>query len=104
MSGGGRPSDRPVDARGFSLAIVATRWHEEVTEALVASAVAAFFYLRIVVLMYFSEPADDGPTIALPSPLTMTALAIAVAATVILGVIPQPLLDLADKASLFAGN
>ena len=29
--------------------------------ALVASAVAAFFYLRVIVLMYFSEPAADGP-------------------------------------------
>ena len=71
--------------------------------ALVASAVAAFFYLRIVVLMYFSEPAEDGPTVVLPSPLTMTALAVGVAATLVLGIIPQPLLDLADKASLFAG-
>jgi NADH-quinone oxidoreductase subunit N len=72
--------------------------------ALIASAVAAFFYLRVVVLMYFSEPAEDGPTIALPSPLTMTALAIGVAATIILGIVPQPVLDLADKASLFAGG
>ena len=72
--------------------------------ALVASAIAAFFYLRIVVLMYFSEPAEDGPTIALPSVLTMTALAIGVAATLVLGIVPQPLLDLADKASLFAGG
>jgi NADH-quinone oxidoreductase subunit N len=72
--------------------------------ALVASAVAAFFYLRVVVLMYFSEPAEEGPTIALPSSLTMTALAIGVAATIILGIVPQPVLDLADKASLFAGG
>jgi NADH-quinone oxidoreductase subunit N len=70
--------------------------------ALVASAVAAFFYLRIVVLMYFSEPAEEGPTIALPSPLTMTALWVGVAATIILGIVPQPILDLADRASLFA--
>ncbi len=72
--------------------------------ALIASAVAAFFYLRIVVLMYFSEPAEDGPTIALPSPLTMTALWVGVAATIILGVVPQPILDLADRASLFASG
>jgi NADH-quinone oxidoreductase subunit N len=70
--------------------------------ALIASAVAAFYYVRIIVLMYFSEPAADGPTIALPSPLTMTALWIGVAATIILGVVPQPVLDLADRASLFA--
>ena len=72
--------------------------------ALVASAVAAFFYLRVVVLMYFSEPAEDGPTIALPSVLTITALAVGVAATLVLGLWPQPLLDLADRASLFAGG
>ena len=71
--------------------------------ALVASAVAAFFYLRIVVLMYFSEPAEEGPTIALPSSLTMMTLTIGAAATLILGIYPQPLLDLADKASFFAG-
>ncbi|HZB48926.1 MAG TPA: NADH-quinone oxidoreductase subunit NuoN [Mycobacteriales bacterium] len=71
--------------------------------ALVFSAVAAFFYLRIVVLMYFSEPAEDGPTIALPSALTITALAAGVAATLVLGLLPQPLLDLADRAAFFAG-
>ena len=71
--------------------------------ALVASAVAAFFYLRIVVLMFFSEPAEDGPTIAMPSALTITALAVGVAATLVLGLVPQPLLDLADRAALFAG-
>jgi len=72
--------------------------------ALVASAVAAFFYIRIVVLMYFSEPAENGPTVAVPSVLTVLALGIGVTATVVLGLAPQPLLDLADKASLFAGG
>ena len=69
--------------------------------ALVASAVAAFFYLRIVVLMYFSEPAEDGPTIAVPSPLTMVALMVGATATVVLGIVPQPVLDLAERASRF---
>ena len=30
----------------------------------VASVVAAFFYIRVIVLMFFSEPAADGPTVA----------------------------------------
>jgi 6,7-dimethyl-8-ribityllumazine synthase len=38
MSGKGAPGSRRVDARGLSLAIVTTRWHQEVTEALLASA------------------------------------------------------------------
>ena len=31
--------------------------------ALVPAPIAAFFYLRVIVLMYFSEPAADGPTV-----------------------------------------
>lgn len=64
-----------------------------------ASAIAAFFYARIIVLMYFSDPAGDGPTVAVPSALTSVAVAVGVAATVLLGVLPQVVLDLANGAS-----
>jgi 6,7-dimethyl-8-ribityllumazine synthase len=39
MSGAGAPAVRALDASGRSLAIVATRWHEQVTGALLDSAV-----------------------------------------------------------------
>ncbi len=39
MSGKGAPAGALVDARGLSLAIVATRWHDEITDALLDSAV-----------------------------------------------------------------
>jgi NADH-quinone oxidoreductase subunit N len=71
--------------------------------ALIASAVAAFFYLRIVVMMFFAEPAEDGPTIAIPSALSTIAITVGTAATLVLGVFPQPLLDLADKAAKLRG-
>ena len=38
MSGKGAPAARPVDARNLTLAIVATRWHERITSALLESA------------------------------------------------------------------
>jgi 6,7-dimethyl-8-ribityllumazine synthase len=38
MSGKGAPATRPVDARNLTLAVVATRWHEGVTSALLESA------------------------------------------------------------------
>lgn len=41
MSGSGAPVTGPVDARGITLAIVATRWHAPITGALLDSAVAA---------------------------------------------------------------
>ncbi|MCU1674878.1 MAG: 6,7-dimethyl-8-ribityllumazine synthase [Frankiales bacterium] len=39
MSGAGAPAARPVDGKGLALAIVATRWHEQITSALLESAV-----------------------------------------------------------------
>ena len=41
MSGAGRPGAATVDASGLSLAIVATRWHQEITDSLVSRGVAA---------------------------------------------------------------
>ena len=38
MSGRGAPAARPVDARNLTLALVATRWHEQITTALLESA------------------------------------------------------------------
>jgi 6,7-dimethyl-8-ribityllumazine synthase len=38
MSGSGAPAARPVDARNITLAIVASRWHEQITAALLESA------------------------------------------------------------------
>ncbi len=74
-----------------------------VVVALLASAVAAFFYLRVIVLMYFSEPAADGPTIGVPGRPTTLVLAVTVTATVVLGVVPGAVLDLAEQAARFVG-
>ena len=41
MSGAGNPGAAAVDASGLSLAIVATRWHREITDSLVARGTAA---------------------------------------------------------------
>ena len=67
----------------------------------IASIIAAFFYVRVIVLMFFTEPAEVGPTVVLPSVFTTLVLAISVAVTVILGVFPQPVLDLVEQANVF---
>jgi len=41
MSGSGAPEVAPVEAEGLTLGIVATTWHAEITEALLARAVVA---------------------------------------------------------------
>jgi NADH-quinone oxidoreductase subunit N len=72
-----------------------------VVVGVVMSAVAAFFYVRVIVLMFFSEPAPDGPVVAVPSALTTLAIALGATVTVVLGVMPSQVLDLAGQASLF---
>ena len=64
--------------------------------ALVASAVAAFFYLRVIVLMYFSEPAADGPTVTVPGAFTTAAITLGVLLTLLLGIAPSLALDWAS--------
>jgi NADH-quinone oxidoreductase subunit N len=69
----------------------------------VASAIAAFFYVRVIVLMYFSEPTgtSSAAVVALPGWATTFAVVVAALATVLLGVAPSRVLDLAGQASVF---
>lgn len=65
--------------------------------AVIASAIAAFFYVRVIVLMFFTEPQGDDVSVVVPSLFTQVGLSIAATATVILGVMPQPVLDLLNN-------
>jgi NADH-quinone oxidoreductase subunit N len=72
-----------------------------VIAGVLTSAIAAFFYVRLIVLMFFSEPAVDGATVTIPSPLTTSVIALSTLATLILGVFPQPFIDLVKNAGNF---
>jgi NADH-quinone oxidoreductase subunit N len=61
------------------------------------SAVAAYYYLRLIVYMYMREP-DGPPAVLVPSFSGGLALAVALWGVVQLGVYPAPLLDLAQAA------
>jgi proton-translocating NADH-quinone oxidoreductase chain N len=64
-----------------------------------SSAIAAFFYVRVIVLMFFSDPAPDGPAVVTPGVFTGAAVAIGAVATLFFGVVPEPLLSLANHAA-----
>jgi len=60
--------------------------------AVMASLVGAFYYLRIVKLMYFDEPVDKTPIVARPD--TQVLLSVNGLALLLLGVFPQQLMGL----------
>jgi NADH-quinone oxidoreductase subunit N len=86
----------------FSAAVEGGAWPLAVVGVL-ASAAAAFFYVRIIVLMFFTAPqggpradGDEGhPAAVVVTTQGFTVVAIAVCAliTVVLGVYPGPVLD-----------
>jgi NADH-quinone oxidoreductase subunit N len=84
----------------FTSAVSGGAW-PLVVIAVVLSAVAAFFYARVIVLMFFSDPVGEGPVVMNPSILTTIVIAVGLAVTVILGVFPGPVLDLAATAGQF---
>ena len=84
----------------FSAAYSGGFWWLVVIGVLV-SALAAYFYVRVIVLMFFTDPVGEGPTVAVPSVLTTVVIVVAVVGTVGLGIIPGPLLDLAQHAGAF---
>jgi NADH-quinone oxidoreductase subunit N len=67
----------------------------------ITSMLIAFPYLRVVVMLWFSEPGESTPTVSIPGFLTSAALAIGVLATLLLGVVPAPLIDLSRDAANF---
>jgi NADH-quinone oxidoreductase subunit N len=67
----------------------------------VSSMLLAFPYLRVVVMMWLSEPGEHSPTVSIPGALTSAALTVSVLVTLALGVYPGPVLDLANKAAEF---
>ena len=84
----------------FSVALAAGAW-PVVVAAVLASIIAAFLYIRVIKVMYFDEPVGDGPSVAYPSVLTATTIAVGAAVTLVLGVLPGPVLDLAAVAGEF---
>lgn len=71
-----------------------------VVVAVVASLIAAYVYLKVVVLMFFSEAAE-GVEVAKASPLTLVPIVVGTVATVYLGIFPGPLMDVVTAASIF---
>lgn len=70
---------------------------------MITSAIAAFFYLRVLVAMYMQEREEPIE----PTPVGVLAggvIGLAVLATVFFGLLWGPLIEIAEKATFFAGG
>jgi len=61
------------------------------------SAVASYYYLRLIVVMYMREPRGEVPVMRIPASLG-TALALTLATTLYLGILPGRVLDYASRS------
>lgn len=80
---------------------VDAEWTWLVVVGVVSTVIAAFFYLRLMAMMYLEQPDEDAL-----EPVVTTGLSVGVAAAsaavIVLGVIPGTFLDLAEQAALLA--
>jgi len=65
------------------------------------SAIALFFYLRVIILLFFTEPKSDVVTVSIPSLKVNFVLAASVIVTILLGVYPSLLLNSAQSFATF---
>jgi NADH-quinone oxidoreductase subunit N len=80
-----------IDAHYYWLAVI----------GVLNSAISLYYYLRIVVFMYLKpDTSGSEPT---TSPALAIALGVAVAATLVLGVYPRLLFELADASARTLG-
>jgi NADH-quinone oxidoreductase subunit N len=83
-----------VESGDYALAIL----------AMVAAVIAAFFYLRLIVIMYMAAPAEEGeaaPVAPIPIPFGAgLSLTIALGFTVVVGFLPSAVFDFARHATL----
>ena len=64
----------------------------------IGSAISAYFYLRVVMMMYMKEP--DGEVVLSTPRAAVLALTVAAVAVLALGIFPGPILDYTQQAAL----
>jgi NADH-quinone oxidoreductase subunit N len=66
-----------------------------------SSAIAAFFYIRVIVLMFFKDPVEDGTSVVIPSALTTITITLSAVVTLVLGVFPAPVINFIQTTAIF---
>ena len=72
-----------------------------VVAGVLVSAITAFFYLRVIVMLFFTDAKSDSVSVVIPSAMTRIAIAVCAIVTVVLGIAPSLLLNAVEPFSYF---
>jgi NADH-quinone oxidoreductase subunit N len=72
-----------------------------VVTGVLASAVAAFFYIRVIIMIFFTDPVNDSVSVIIPSVKSRISITVATVISVVLGLAPSLLLNIAENFSTF---
>ena len=72
-----------------------------VVVGVLSSAIAAFFYIRVIIMMFFSDPQNDSVSIIIPTVKSRIAISTATITSGVLGIAPSLLLNSATSFANF---
>ena len=72
-----------------------------VVVGVLSSAIAAFFYIRVIIMMFFTDPVNDSVSVVIPSVKSRVSIIAATVISIILGLMPSLLLDAATTYANF---
>jgi NADH-quinone oxidoreductase subunit N len=72
-----------------------------VVVGVLSSAIAAFFYIRVIIMMFFTDPGQDSVSVIIPTIRSRIAIGSAMAISAVLGLAPSLLLNSATTFANF---
>jgi NADH-quinone oxidoreductase subunit N len=72
-----------------------------VVSGVLASAIAAFFYIRVIIMIFFTDPANDSVSVIIPSVKSKISISVATVASMVFGLAPSLLLTTATNFATF---
>jgi NADH-quinone oxidoreductase subunit N len=72
-----------------------------VVVGVLSSAIAAFFYIRVIIMMFFTDPVNDSVSVVIPSVKSRISIIVATVISIILGLMPSLLLNAATTYANF---
>ena len=72
-----------------------------VVVGVLASAIAAFFYIRVIIMMFFTDPVNDSVSVIIPSVKSKISISASLFISLVLGIAPSLLLTTAGNYANF---